>query len=64
MSDMSEVGYSRMPLLFHAGETDRTGYTGNQVDSNLYDAILFNITRIGHGIYMYMLIFTLLILSL
>jgi len=36
----------RTPFYFHAGETDMVG---GEADSNLYDAVLLNATRIGHG---------------
>lgn len=35
-----------IPFLFHCGETLQVG---DKVDGNLYDAILLNAKRIGHG---------------
>lgn len=35
-----------IPFLFHCGETLQVG---DKVDGNLYDAILLNSKRIGHG---------------
>lgn len=38
--------YLDIPFLFHCGETLQVG---DDVDGNLYDAILLNSKRIGHG---------------
>ncbi|KZM20987.1 deaminase [Ascochyta rabiei] len=39
-----------IPFLFHAGETLLdTGGSGDPANSNLYDAVLLNAKRIGHG---------------
>ena len=35
-----------IPFLFHCGETLQVG---DRVDGNLYDAILLNAKRVGHG---------------
>jgi adenosine deaminase CECR1 len=35
-----------IPFLFHCGETLGVG---DKVDSNLYDAVLLNAKRVGHG---------------
>lgn len=35
-----------IPFLFHCGETLQVG---DKVDSNLFDAVLLNSKRIGHG---------------
>jgi len=42
----AELGQHTPPFYFHAGETDEVGLGP---DLNLYDAILLNSTRIGHG---------------
>ncbi|KAJ5931025.1 hypothetical protein N7466_006518 [Penicillium verhagenii] len=39
-----------IPFFFHAGETLGDG---NSTDDNLFDALLFNTRRIGHGFSMY-----------
>ncbi len=40
-----------IPFIFHAGETLLdTGGSGDSSNSNLYDAILLNCKRIGHGV--------------
>jgi len=39
-----------LPFFFHAGETLGDG---NSTDSNLFDAILFDTRRIGHGFSLY-----------
>ncbi|KIX01491.1 uncharacterized protein Z518_09217 [Rhinocladiella mackenziei CBS 650.93] len=39
-----------MPFFFHAGETLGDG---NSTDNNLFDAVLFNSRRIGHGFSLY-----------
>ena len=44
-SQMEELNL-QMPFFFHAGETLGDG---NTTDSNLFDALLFNARRIGHG---------------
>ena len=44
-SQMEELDL-QMPFFFHAGETLGDG---NATDSNLFDALLFNARRIGHG---------------
>lgn len=41
-----EVQKLDLPFLFHCGETLQVG---DKVDGNLYDAILLNAKRIGHG---------------
>jgi adenosine deaminase CECR1 len=39
-----------IPFMFHAGETLLdTGGSKNPANSNLYDAVLLNAKRIGHG---------------
>lgn len=39
-----------IPFMFHAGETLLdSGGSKNPANSNLYDAVLFNAKRIGHG---------------
>ena len=39
-----------VPFVFHAGETCADG---GQIDGNLYDAILLDTKRIGHGFSLY-----------
>lgn len=40
----------KIPFLFHAGESLLdTGGTGDPTKSNLYDAVIFEAKRIGHG---------------
>jgi len=43
---LEKLNGSDMKLFFHAGETD---WQGQATDFNLFDAILLNATRIGHG---------------
>jgi adenosine deaminase CECR1 len=39
-----------IPFMFHAGETLLdTGGSKDTANSNLYDAVLFNAKRVGHG---------------
>ncbi|KAF2432477.1 Metallo-dependent hydrolase [Tothia fuscella] len=49
METCKDLGIT-IPFMFHAGETLLdSGGSKNPANSNLYDAVLFNAKRIGHG---------------